>query len=446
MKALHIREQAQKLLAHPVTFLLAINIACAMLGLGQFAFALAVLKPADFAVIGVLAAIGGVVTGLLDVKLADLATKLYYETPRDEPGQRGALLSAGLWLHIATGVATGLLTLVASQLLARRFVSQEVATWWMAAMAARIGIGYPVAAATTFLRLVGDFRASGWTRLGAQATVTAVTVGFLVAMPDLAGYFAGVAAGAAVTMAATLVVAAHRIGTLHGRPLLGFAPLSVLRRYLAAAFLVGGSLAGIAKLIGRSCDTLVVALLTNDTTTGIYRVARQAYDSVAGLTDAVHQFYTPTIVDCLARGRMVEYRRHRRRLMAIGVASAAGAVAGSWAVLHPIAAARFPHYLSALPAFEIFAGLMVIAIGVHGWLWPTLVASGKVGRFGLLSLAGAVAQIAAMAALGLVGWLTPTTAAAAAWLTALVTYGPLLAERILRRFAGETARVAKQPP
>lgn len=433
-----VRERLGLLLAHPVTFLLAINIASAVLGLAQFGYALTVLRPADFAVIGVLAAIGGVVAGLLDVKLGDLTTKLYYAAPKEDRRGRGDLLSASLALHLAAGLACALVTFFLAFLIAHRLLEREIAAWWIAAMAARIGMVYPIGAATTFLRLVGDFTGAGWLRLATQTAITVLTITLLIASPDLAGFFLGVAVGAVVSLALVLTVASRRLGRALARPLLAPAPREAFRRHFAASFIAGGSLAGLAKLLSRSCDTLLVAALTNDTVTGLYRVARQGFDSLAGLTDAVHQFYTPTIVDCVTRARWDEYRRHRARLMAIGVAAAAGAVVASWLVLRPLAAARYPQFWPALPAFEVFAGLLVVTLGIHGWLWPTLVASGRVGWFGVLGMAGALTQLAAIALLARVGLLTPAAAAATTWIMAGVTYGPPLIERLRRRVAARS--------
>ncbi|HRD78054.1 MAG TPA: hypothetical protein PK264_19290, partial [Hyphomicrobiaceae bacterium] len=249
MTATGIRERLAKLRSHPVSFLLSINIACAVLGLAQFAFTLSVLLPADFAVIGVLAALGGVVIGFLDVKLADLTTKLYYETDKADLSGRAALLSASLWLHLAAGFCTAAATFVVSLLLARRFLSQEMAAWWAAAMAARIGIAFPVTAAVTFMRLTGDFRASGWTRLATQIAVTLATVACLRASPSLSGYFAAVGVGAALSIAGSLAVAARMTGKTLGHPLLAPPSISAFARYRAGSFLVGGSLAGLAKLV-----------------------------------------------------------------------------------------------------------------------------------------------------------------------------------------------------
>jgi O-antigen/teichoic acid export membrane protein len=427
MNAAGVLALVRKALSHPVAFLLIVNIACAGLGFAQFAYALSVLKPADFAAIGVLAAIGGVVTGLLDVKLPDLTTRLYYAAPKDAPERRAGILGASFWLHLAAGVLTGLAMWLTAAIVAPRFLDQTVAAWWVLAMTARFAVGYPIAALTTYLRIVGAFDRSGWLRLGTQIAVTAIAIGALVIEPNLDGFFAGAAIGAAVSIAFALAVAAPALRKALGQGILATPRLDALREILSSGrFLAGGSLLGLSKLVSRSGDTLLVAAFTGDTTTGLYRVARQAFDTLAGLSDAIHQFYTPTVVACINAKRWDEFAKHRLRLIAIGLATAAGAILASWLVLHPLAAAHYPHYLPALSAFEVMVGLLAVTIGVHGWLWPSLVAQGGVGRFGLLAMAGALLQAAALLALGYGGWLDATTAAAAAWLMAAVNYLPLM--------------------
>lgn len=192
-------------------------------------------------------------------------------------------------------------------------------------------------------------------------------------------------------------------------------------------------MAGVSKLLSRSCDTLIVASFGNDTLTGLYRVARQGYDTLAGVTDAVHQFYTPTIVDCVTRGRWAEFRKHRNRLMLMGLAAVLGAVLGSWYVLRPLATTYYPQYSPALTAFEIFAPLLFVTLGIHGWLWPALVASGRIWCFGVLGILGALVQLGALALLTRFGPFDLGIAAMTAWLMAATNYGPLLAERFSQR-------------
>jgi hypothetical protein len=113
----------------------------------------------------------------------------------------------------------------------------------------------------------------------------------------------------------------------------------------------------------------------------------------------------------------------------MGGLAAIGAVSGSILVLGPLADAYFPLHRASIVPIAIFAGLIGINIGIHGWLWPLLVVKGGVGKFSLLSLAGAVAQLGALFALGLAGSLSPAAAAATNWLPALMTYAPYVYRR-----------------
>ena len=427
MTALELRALMTAAILHPVTFLLAVNIVCAALGLAQFAYSIAVLKPTDFAIIGVLAALAGVVTGLIDVKLGDLTSKLYFAIPKEKRTERAAQLSASLALHVAVGlVATCLITL-AGALLAPRLLEQPVERWWLGALAVRIGLGYPLAAFYLFPRLVGDFRAAGRVRPAAQTVATLLTIAVLISTPSLDGYFAGSLLGAAVSTLIALVMSSRCSERALAATILRAPPVAAVRAHLGSVtFLASTWLLGAARVLTNACDTLLVAALTTDTTAGLYRIARQAYDSLAALTDAVHQFYTPTIVECLSRDRWQDFNKHRRRLLIMGAIVTSGTLLLSREVLRPLARASYPQYSAALPAFDVFAGLFLLTISIHGWLWPMLVASNQVSLMSVLALAGGVAQLTAMWALGSAGLLDPTTAAATSWLALVLAYGPML--------------------
>ena len=435
MTVARLRALVATVSGHPVTFLLAVNIVCAALGLVQFAYALTILKPADFAVIGVLAAIGGVVTGLIDIKLGDLTSKVYFAVRKEDRRQRAELLTASLALHISIGLVVTLCIIAAAAVMAGHLLSRPPEGWWISALAVRIGAGYPAAVLTLFLRLMGDFYAAGRLRLAIQSTVFCISIGALFSQPNLDGYFIGTMLGAAASLSIGLVFTSRHASRALGWSILRLPPPAAIRVYLASAtFLASGWLMGVAKLLSRACDTLLVAALTDDTTTGLYRVARQAYDNLVGLTDAVHQFYTPTIVECATRQRWQEFSKHRGRLMIIGAAFAAGTIAMSWLVLRPLAAYDYPHYSAALPAFEVLASSLLVTLGVHGWLWPFLVATNQVRSMGLLTFAGAVAQVLSIWALASIGLLNPRSAAATVWVALALTYGPMLLLHGRRRF------------
>lgn len=432
-----VRDVIARALRHPIAFMLAVNVVCAVLGLLQFTITLAWLQPTDFARLGILVAIAALVTGLLDVRLVDLTTRLYYARPADDATGRCNLLRASLALHTLQAIVSGVSIALSAALLASWLSESRFEAWWIVVVAARAGSSFVVNILASFLRLAAAFQAAGWLRLAGQVVATVATfIGFWIS-PDLDGYFIGMAITTITTPILTIGVAAPLIDRAHGARLLRLPSRPAVREFSQSTrFLAAGSLTGFSKLLSRSCDLLLVAALTDDTTTGLYRVARQGYDTLLGLSDAVHQFYTPTIVDAANRGRQHDVERHTARLMAIGALVAAGAISFSWIALRPLAAARYPQYAAVLPAFEVMASLLVVSLGVHGWLWPLLIARGGAARFGVWSLLGAMAQLAAIAILGHVGLLDVTTAAMTGWVTALVTYVPLLLRR--RRSGSQT--------
>ena len=428
------RDLALRAMRHPVAFLALVNAACAILGLAQFAVALALLAPPDFAVIGVLAATGSLVANLVDLRLPDLATRLYLGLAKSELEERRAILSAGLRIHATLALLIMVLTAAAMTWLTPRLLENRVAPTWIVCMTLVVGAQYITALLGIYLRLLGQFTASGWLRLATTGTGVALMLAVLMRYPDLDGYFKAQAFATAIALAATLVVTERHTRALFGASLLAAPTRQALTSYNGArGFLAAGSLLGFAKILTRNADMLLVAALTSDQVAGSYRVARQASDSLFGLSDAVHQFYHPTIVAALARNDQAAFRAARLLLVVIGTLASLAAVGGALMVLDPLVAALLPRHRPAVTSFAVLAGLLAVTIGIHGWLWPVLVAHGRIGLFGCLSLAGGIIQLAAILLLSRFGWLDPTTAAATAWLAVVVTYFWFLIERVGRR-------------
>lgn len=426
---------ARRVIQHPVSFLTAVGVVIAILGVAQLAVALIALKTEYFAVIGVLAATSGLVANIVDVRLADLGTRLYLEVPKGEPGGRRAILAAGLVLQAALGLIIFALGLIAMTVIAPRLVEQPVAPWWIVGTALAAGCQYVTAGVGVQLRLIGRFTASGWLRLGVGAAGVTAMITALAVRPSLDGYVAGQLMTAMIGLAASTVVLARHVRQVLGGSFLQMPPRAAFGAYLdATGFLMSGSLLGFAKSLTRTGDVLLVAALTSDLATGIYRIARQASDALFSLSEPVHQFYTPTIVAALSRGDQAGFRRVRIRLVLLGLAAALGVALGALLILDPLVEAFIPRHRPAVLPFAILGALIAVTVGVHGWLWPALVAHNRIAAFSWLTLAGGALQLVVMALLARAGRLDPATAAATAWLTATVTYGPFLAERLVRRF------------
>ena len=434
------RDLALRAMRHPVAFLALVNAACAILGLAQFAVALALLAPPEFAVIGVLAATGSVVANLVDLRLPDLATRLYLGLAKSELEQRRAILSAGLRIHATLALLIMVLGTAAMTWLAPSLLQKRVAPTWIVCMALVVGAQYITGLLGSYLRLLGQFTASGWLRLATTGAGVALMLAVLMRYPDLDGYYTAQALATAIALAAALFVTERHTRAVLGKSLLAPPTRQALASYNSAReFLAAGSLLGFAKILTRSGDMLLVAALTSDQVAGSYRVARQASDSLFGLSDAVHQFYHPTIVAALARNDQAAFRAARLRLVVLGTLAGLAAVSGALIVLDPLVGALLPRHHPAVTSFAVLAGLLAVTIGIQGWLWPALVAHRRIGIFGCLSLAAGIVQMTAILLLSRLGWLDPTTAAATAWLAAAVTYSWFLVELIGGRLQGRAS-------
>jgi len=427
---MHLRWlELREVIRHPAAFLLLVNICSALLALAQFAFTLSVLLPVDFAVAGVIGAISGVITQLFDARTVDLTTRLYAKKPGDALDLRSDDLVAGLAVQAGLGLAITLAVIPAALLIAPLFLEQQISWWWVLCMAAAAGARAIFLTVGGFLRLAGSFTASGWLNLSAAVLALVVTVVSLRASPNLDGYFTAIALFNVILLVVSLAVAEGILRRRLGRGILRVVPRAALIEHIKSRhFLMANSLTSFAKVVTR-CDILVVAALAGDAVAGTYRVARLAYDALLGLVDAIHQFYSPTLVAAVLGGDKREFHALKTQLVIIGGAAGLSAVAASLAILGPLAAMYFPAHQGAVIPTAVFAGLITINIGIHGWLWPQLVAEGRVGVFALLSLAGAIVQVLALVGLGLAGNLSAAAAAAANWLPALITYAPYCIRR-----------------
>jgi O-antigen/teichoic acid export membrane protein len=421
--------ELRRFVRHPAPFLLFINVCCALLAIAQFSVTLTILDPVDFAVIGVLAAINGVILQTFDVRTVDLTTKLYSARSADARSLRSDDLVAGLTLQAGLGLAVVLVTILCALVIAPLFLDQPIRVWWVLSMAIASAARFVYTPLGTYLRLIGKFKVSGLINLGGAILALVVVVASLLASPNLDGYFIAIGVVNVLLLVISLGVADGIVRGALGHGLLRIAPSKALGEHMRwRRFLLANSLGSFSKVLART-DILIIVALAGETVAGIYRVARLAYEALFGLGDAVHQYYSPTIVAAVSAGDMSRFRALKRQLLIMGGLAAIGAVSGSILVLGPLADAYFPLHRASIVPIAIFAGLIGINIGIHGWLWPLLVVKGGVGKFSLLSLAGAVAQLGALFALGLAGSLSPAAAAATNWLPALMTYAPYVYRR-----------------
>jgi O-antigen/teichoic acid export membrane protein len=427
-----------RVLRHPVLWLSGASAVGTLVSLVQFAIALTVLTPVDFAIIGVLLSAGTFVVNFVDMRLIDLTTKLFNDVEKEGQARQLDVLGAGLLIQaglaaIVIVVAGGVVWAAGTWLL-----TQPI--HWSLIVAAAVMPAATLVSSTlsAYLRLLGAFDVFAAYRLVSQLTQAAIVIALLLAFKSAGAYVVGIGVASVVILVMSWLwvraVARNKMALtfLAERP----SARSLRQHTSQTSFLAAGSSISLAKMISRTGDVLIMAALSDERTTGLYRVARQAVDALFALADSVNQFYGPTIVAAVSGNDLKSYHHLRARVILLACLATAAGLALALLVLPSLGARFAPQHLDAVHPFAVFVLGLLFVIGIHGWLWNALVARGEIGGFGLASVVGAIGQGVAMVVLALLGKLTATTAAAC-WIVGLaITYLPLLASRAMHRWGG----------
>jgi O-antigen/teichoic acid export membrane protein len=426
---------AQRIIRHPVAMLGGTSILGIAFSLVQFSVALKLLAPIDFAVIGVLLAAGAFVVNFVDVRLVDLTTKLFNDVSDHGPDTQIDVLRAGLLVQARLALVAFAMALAVVYVAGTWLLTRPLHWSWIVAAALTPATTMISSTLSAYLRLLGAFNSFSMHRLVGQILQTGIVSASLILGGTAGTYVLAVSVSAVLILGLAwlwvLNTARSRLGQ-------GFADrrptkASINRHTSQTRFLAAGSGISFAKMVTRTGDVLLIAALSNEVTTGLYRVARQAADAVYALADAINQFYGPTIVAALSRNDLISYRHLRGRVIALALAMTAAGLGLSLFVLPYLVEQFAAQHTGAIAPFSVFMSALILLVGVHSWLWPALVASGRIGRFGIASLAGAATQIILLLALARTGHLSATTAAGSYLAGLVIVYLPLLATRFRKR-------------
>jgi O-antigen/teichoic acid export membrane protein len=374
--------------------LVLVNVGCALVALAQGIFVARELGPSSLAIIGVLASGLTLVANFLDVRPTDLASKFFYQ--EHDGASRAGVLQVCILLNVAVGLCTlalgSVAALVAGHIVLERDPALGVVFAQALVTSAALVSGTPVA----LLRLTERLGIIAAWRIGAQVLVTAAVVVAVSVDDTVEAYYIGATTSALLLLPAAAVVSVltwRRAGVdLLSRPSVPAA----WRRYRSELrFLVHGSVMGYGKMVHRSADVLLVALVTSDATTGVYRLARQLTDGLYVVFDAVSQVYSPRLLSLLADRRLVEFRQVSRRLL-VGAASVTAlaevaVLAGLPIVRDTVLAGQYDGLVLPVALLVLPFG---ISTGVHIWLWAALIDLGRLGVLVAPAVVGAVAQVA----------------------------------------------------
>ena len=365
-------------------FLTAVNLVCAAIGAAQGLAVVRLLGPDGYGAAAVLVALTAVATNLIDVRLTDLVSNLYYSPAATDDAKgaahRASVLRLGLGLYAVSALlialtSAALMFVAARRLSATAFLPQW---FWMAALAQ--GVSY----FGSFFVFIQRFVASPRRMAALQVASALMNAGAMIALVALhrtiGGYTTGLLLSAVAIAIVNAALTVRSIGRA-GIPLLASGTGAVLDRKVVFQFIAAGNVLGYVKLLHRSADVLLVAFFCSDRDTGIYKLARSMTDALYAISEAIGRIYQPRLLTLLRDGDHAEYRRLARSMAAMAAAVTAVALAGVLLVVPRMALILGWREMPGLTlATAVLTLPFFFVAGLQAWIWPAFVSMGRLGR------------------------------------------------------------------
>ena len=388
-------------LARAATLLAANNMLCAGVGFAQGLVVLRLLGAENFGAAAVLTALTAVAANVIDVRLHDLMSRLYFDERANCPHSGTAFRTAALRLVVSLSAASAVLIVALAigltLLLAPRLSQVPLSASWLWAAAAAQGISYFGAFFAFVQRFVVSPRRMAALQLsGSVINATAMTAA-VFAGPTVGGYAFGLLASAA---ALTTLHACYAVAGLRQAGIRLFGPRGPrvdLDRRLILRFVAAGNVLGYVKLLHRAADVLVVAAFCGDRATGIYKLARSLTDALHAVSEPLARVYQPHLLTLLQTGNRLAYRSLARSIsLTWGALTAVGIVAEL--LLLPFVAPLVDADPMMLTTTVVVLTVPFFFIaGLQSWIWPAYVFAGRLGR---CTLWGVVAVLAGQYTIG----------------------------------------------
>jgi O-antigen/teichoic acid export membrane protein len=397
----------------PTRYLTLTNLISAGLGFLAGVYQARVLGPERLGVMAIIAGINTSVAALADVRLNDVAAKVFYDVGQLDPQAVSAYRAGVLWLALlgtalVAGV-TALLSVLVGNYLIPLFTQAPTAVWWLPVDAVTLALGTISGSLFYLLRFSREYYSIGNWKVITQLITALVLLSVLTVRPDINGAYLAGFVSAGVGLFTVLGVSwrlwTHRAALALGKPDWRRA-YGAYRQSLNMVFY--GNLLGYSKLVQRSLDVLVVAYFTGDRETGLYKLARQVVDNgLAVLQDALYQVYFPSFLEMFARRAAQAYRALARRLLAASTLITLVLIAGEALLLPILVPVLFgPAYVGVEWPMMILTVTFVFIVGFYTWLWAIFTGSGQLRGYTALTFLAALAQYSTM--LGLFAWAGPS--------------------------------------
>jgi O-antigen/teichoic acid export membrane protein len=367
-------------------FLTAVNLCCAAIGAAQGLAVVRLLGPDGYGAAAVLVALTSVATNLIDVRLTDLVSNLYYSpNASDDAGgatHRAAVLRLGIGLYAVSALLIALASAALLLVAARRLSATAFLTQWFWLAALAQGVSY----FGSFFVFVQRFVASARRMAALQVASALINAGAMVALVALHRTIGGYVTGLLISAVAIAVVnAALTVRSIvrAGIPLRasGRSAGVVLDRKVVFQFIAAGNVLGYVKLLHRSADVLLVAFFCSDRDTGVYKLARSMTDALYAISEAIGRIYQPRLLTLLRDGAHAEYRRLARSMTTTAAAVTVVALAGVLVVVPRMAVILGWREMPGLTlATAILTLPFFFVAGLQAWIWPAFVSMGRLGR------------------------------------------------------------------
>jgi O-antigen/teichoic acid export membrane protein len=367
-------------------FLTAVNLVCAAIGAAQGFAVVRLLGPEGYGAAAVLVSLTAVATNLIDVRLTDLVSNLYYSADATDSDSGAAYRASALRLGIGLYALSASLVILASaalMLIGARHLSATAfsAQWfWLAALAQ--GVSY----FGSFFVFLQRFVASAGRMAALQLSSALLNAGAMITAVmmhrTIGGYVTGMLLSALAIALVNSIVTMRSIRCA-GIPLLQRRQpgVAAIDRTVVFRFIAAGNVLGYVKLLHRSADVLLVAFFCSDRDTGIYKLARTMTDALYSISEAIGRIYQPRLLTLLRDGGHSEFRSLARSMAVTAAAITFVALAGVFVVVPRLATLLG---WSDMPGLTLATAIMTLPFffvaGLQAWIWPAFVSLGRLGR------------------------------------------------------------------
>jgi O-antigen/teichoic acid export membrane protein len=370
--------------AQSAVLLTTINLACGAIGAVQGLTVARLLGASAFGVVAIVTALTAVATNVVDVRLQDLVSKLYFDRAATDDvtgaAYKASALRFGLFLYLACAAAIAVLAAALLFVVAPHLSSAVLLSSWCWMAAAAQALSYLGSFCIFVQRFVIAPARMAVVQL-TSAVVNAVAMVSAVAMlTGIGGYTAGLAASALAILIVNGCVTVSAFRAAGVSPFGAHARIAIDRR-VVWRFVAAGNILGYVKLLHRSADVLLVAYFCADRETGIYKLARSMTDVLYAVSEAIGRVYQPHLLLLLQTGKDGEYRNLARSIGITGTVVTALALVG--------VVVGVPHvgsvlHWAALPGLTLCTAIMTLPFffvaALQTWIWPAFISFGRMER------------------------------------------------------------------